>query len=441
MLPCQRALFDIPREVCFLNAASYSPLPLATQEAGRNAMARKGRPWLLDNAFAAQQYERARQAAARLINAAPEDVALISSVAYGVATAGKLVTVPAGARVLVLQDDHASPVLEWLTRSEAGGFRVETVPRPLDGDWTAALLAAIERLKAPPLAVVSISSVHWSDGGAVDLDRVAPAVRAQGAALLIDATHSVGVTPLDVRALDPDFVVFPTYKWLLGPYGRAFLYVASRHQGGIPLEQTSSGRRAVNAEQDVYLRDTGYVAGARRFDMAERDFFIAMEMASIGMEMMAEWGAPAVAERCAALTAAARRRLARQLGRVSGCARARAAHSELGLSGRHAGRTGAAARRRERPRRAAARSPAHQPACLQRRGRRRPFHRHVPDADALGRRHALRERYADAEMLLRGARHGFRPRQAGGVRRVVSHRTSAAGGGGVWRREGLAVLE
>ena len=302
MLPCQRALFDIPREVCFLNAASYSPLPLKTQEAGRNAVARKGRPWLLDNAFAAQQYERARQAAARLINAALEDVALISSVAYGVATASKLVTVPADARVLVLQDDHASPVLEWLTRAEAGGFAVETVPRPPDGDWTAALLAAIERLKAPPLALVSISSVHWSDGGVVDLDRVAPMVRAQGAALLIDATHSVGVMPLDVRALDPDFVVFPTYKWLLGPYGRAFLYVASRHQGGIPLEQTSSGRRAVNAEQDVYLRDTGYVAGARRFDMAERDFFIAMEMASIGMEMMAEWGAPAVAERSAALT-------------------------------------------------------------------------------------------------------------------------------------------
>jgi selenocysteine lyase/cysteine desulfurase len=303
MLPCQRALFDIPREVCFLNAASYSPLPLATQEAGRNAVARKGRPWLLDNGFAAEQYRRARQAAARLINAAPEDVALISSVAYGVATAGKLMPVPAGARVLVLQDDHSSPVLEWMTRAATGGFAIETVPRPSDGDWTAALLAVIERAKAAPLAMASISSVHWSDGGSVDLDRVAAALRVRGAALLIDATHSVGVTPLDVRALDPDFVVFPTYKWLLGPYGRAFLYVARRHQHGAPLEQTSHGRRAVKAEQDVYLRDTGYIADARRFDMAERDFFISMEMASIGMEMMAQWGAAAVAERCAALTA------------------------------------------------------------------------------------------------------------------------------------------
>ena len=35
MLSSQRALFDIPRDVCYLNAASYSPLPLWTLEAGR----------------------------------------------------------------------------------------------------------------------------------------------------------------------------------------------------------------------------------------------------------------------------------------------------------------------------------------------------------------------------------------------------------------------
>jgi hypothetical protein len=56
MLSSQRALFDIPRDVCYLNAASYSPLPLKTLEAGRAAVARKGQPWLLDNEFAMQQY-------------------------------------------------------------------------------------------------------------------------------------------------------------------------------------------------------------------------------------------------------------------------------------------------------------------------------------------------------------------------------------------------
>src|SRR5437879_3078848 len=112
MLASQRSLFDIPGDVCFLNAASYSPLPLATVEAGRKAVVRKARPWLLDHDFAARQYERARSAAARLIDADAEDVALISSVGYGVAAAAKMLPVPPGSRVLVLQDDHSSPVLE-----------------------------------------------------------------------------------------------------------------------------------------------------------------------------------------------------------------------------------------------------------------------------------------------------------------------------------------
>jgi selenocysteine lyase/cysteine desulfurase len=301
VLPSQRALFDIPREVCFLNAASWSPLPLKTVEAGEQAVRRKARPWLIDNAFAQSQYERARSAAARLINADPEDMALVSSVGYGVSTAAKILPVPRGSRVLVLQDDHSSPVLEWMARAKDGGFTVETVAP--NGDWTDAVVTAIERRGAPPLAVASISSVHWSDGGIIDLDRVAPAVRARGAALLIDATHSAGVIELDVRGLDPDFVAFPTYKWLIGPYGRAFLYVARRHQGGVPLEQTSYGRRGVRAEQERYFADTEYVDGARRFDMGERDHFISMEMASIGMEMMAQWGTQAVTERLAMLTA------------------------------------------------------------------------------------------------------------------------------------------
>jgi selenocysteine lyase/cysteine desulfurase len=302
MLPSQRDLFEMPRQICYLNSASYSPLPLKTQQAGRAAVGRKGTPWTLDAAFANTQHERARAAAARLINADPADIALIASVSYGVATAAKLVAIARGRRAIVLENDHSSPVLEWQIRAEAQGFTIETVRQPDDGDWTSALLAAIERPGAPPVGLASISSVHWSDGGLIDLEPVAAALKRQGAIFLVDATQSAGVLVMDVVRLDPDFVIFPTYKWLLGPYGRAFLYMAKRHQGGIPLEQTSSGRRDVRAENQVYFTDISYVAGARRFDMGERDHFISMEMAAIGMEMMAEWGAAAVAQRLAMLT-------------------------------------------------------------------------------------------------------------------------------------------
>lgn len=302
MLPSQRALFDMPRDVCFLNAAAWSPLPLASQEAGRAAMARKGQPWKLPDGFQASQYERARKAAAALIGADPDDVALISSVGYGVSTAGKILSIPPRSRVIVLENDHTSPVLEWIGRAETGGFTVDTVKQPPEGDWSSAVLETIERAGAAPVALASISSIHWSDGGALDLTLIQHALKKQGAALLVDATHDAGVRHIDVKTLDPDFLIFPTYKWVLGPYGRAFLYVAKRHQNGVPLEQTAAARKAVNAEDTTYFRDTSYRDDARRYDMGERDHFITMEMASIGMEMMAAWGNEAIVERLSMLT-------------------------------------------------------------------------------------------------------------------------------------------
>ncbi len=299
MLPSQRALFDIPRDVCYLNAAAWTPLPRATVEAGHIGVARKARPWTLSPSLGAEQHERARKAAARLIHAQTEDVALIPSISYGVAVAGKLFTPPPGTRILLLENDHSSPCLEWMTRAPE---QIEFVKRPDNGYWTAALLGAIARPGAPPVGLASFACVHWADGGVIDMPRVAAALRAQGAAVLIDATQAVGVMALDVTALDPDFLIFPTYKWVLGPYGRAFMYIAKRRQDGLPLEQTAAGRRGVNSEVTPYFNNLGFVDGAKRFDMGERDHLITLEMASVSMELVAAWGQPAIAARLQMLT-------------------------------------------------------------------------------------------------------------------------------------------
>src|SRR3954453_9194865 len=107
MLASQRALFEMPRSVCYLNSASYSPLPLRTLDAGRAAVGRKGTPWTLDWSFANQQYERARTAAPRLINADPDDIALMSSVSCAYGTAAKVLAIALYTRIIVLQGDRS----------------------------------------------------------------------------------------------------------------------------------------------------------------------------------------------------------------------------------------------------------------------------------------------------------------------------------------------
>ena len=181
MLPSQRDLFDIPRDVCYLNSASYSPLPLKTQQAARAAVGRKGQPWTLDAGFAGRQHDRARIAAARLIDADPADIALIPSISYGVATAAKLLTIPrGGAR-------HRAGKRSFLAGAGMADARRRTGLYRRDGPsarrWRLDLggLACIERPGAPPVSLASISSVHWSDGGLIDLEKVAAALRRHGA--------------------------------------------------------------------------------------------------------------------------------------------------------------------------------------------------------------------------------------------------------------------
>ena len=370
MLSSQRALFDIPSDVAYLNAAGWSPLPRATQPAGQAAVLRKGQPWKLAPEFSNEQHERARAAAAALIGADASDVALISSVGYGVAIAGKVLSIPRGSRVLVLENDHTSPVLEWMSRATRKASRsrrlrsrrTATGPRRC---WKRSSGRARRRWRSPR----SPPSIGRT-AGCSTCDTIRDALRRQGAALLVDATHSVGVIATDVKTLDPDFLIFPTYKWVLGPYGRAFVYVAQAPSG---RRAARTDRRSGAATSKPRTRSTSPTraisADARRYDMGERDHFISMEMAAIGMEMMAQWGA-------AAVVAAALRADAADRGRACGHHAVqvldervpRAAHPEPRISGRHAGDADPGARGAADLCRAAAWAHADLAACLQRRG-------------------------------------------------------------------------
>jgi len=132
--------------------------------------------------------------------------------------------------------------------------------------------------------------------------RISAALKAKGAALLIDATHGAGMMDLDVARIDPDFLIFPTYKWVLGPYGRAFIYIAKRHQDGVPLEQTGFGRKGVTNDRTPYLSDLSYAPTARRFDMGEKSNPPLLMAASAGVDLLLEWGIANIAETLAAKT-------------------------------------------------------------------------------------------------------------------------------------------
>ena len=165
---------------------------------------------------------------------------------------------------------------------------MEVVPRPANEDWTTALLEAIARPGAPPLAIATLTPLHWADGSLIDIERLAPAIRAVGAVLVVDATQAVGAMPVDVFRWQPDFLAFPSYKWALGPYCVAFLYAAPHQQHGSPLEENAGNQPPA--------------AGARRYDKGELNDPVLLPMAATGMELVTGWDVLAVAARLQQLT-------------------------------------------------------------------------------------------------------------------------------------------
>lgn len=291
VLPAQRSLFDLPDGVTYLNCANMSPQLRGVTDAGVEAVRRKREPWRRDAADWFSGAEELRSAAARLMGADPDGVALIPAVSYGVAIAATNVPVAQGQNIVVLDEQFPSNVYAWRERAAREGATLRTARKaPVDG-WTDAVLDAIDA----DTAVVAVPNCHWTDGALVDLVKVGARTRSVGAALVVDASQSLGAYPIRMDEVRPDFLVSVGYKWQLGPYGLGYLYVAPKWRTvGRPLE--ASWLTRAGAEDFAGLVDytDDYRPGARRFDMGGYPQFVLAPMALAALRQIDDWGVESI---------------------------------------------------------------------------------------------------------------------------------------------------
>jgi selenocysteine lyase/cysteine desulfurase len=297
MLESQRSKFALPAEVSYLDAAYMSPIPLKAMEAGQRGTAVKAAPWKMSIASYYDDVEEARTLAAATIGARPDDIAVVAATSYGLAVAAKNVPVPEGSAIVMMDNEHPSHRYVWHELAESRNAVVRTIPRPADGNWTPAIVAAIQDSNRP-VAVVAGTLLHWFEGTAVDIDAVAGAAREAGASLVMDGTQWVGALPFDVTRIQPDFLSFATYKFLLGPYRLAFLYAGERwQQEGRPLEH-HAWHRYNGDRSDFYVEKVpAFAPGARRFDMGERSDFAVLPVAVEALKLIRDLGIPSIFER------------------------------------------------------------------------------------------------------------------------------------------------
>jgi len=300
VIESQRDLFDIPEGITYLNCANMSPQLRAVGNAGIGAVRARATPWTVTAPDWFSGAERLRDLFARIVNAEAEGIALVPSVSYGIATAAANVPLSRGQSILLLDREFPSNVYGWRELARERGAEVRTVRRESGSTWTEAVIAAMD----PGTAVVAVPNCHWTDGSLIDLARVGAAARSAGAALVVDASQSLGAHPLDVSEVQPDFLVTVGYKWLMGPYGLGYLYVAPRwRETGVPIEHSWMTR----AGCEDFTRLTDYTDahrdGARRFDMGEFTQFVLTPMATAALEQILAWGVGRTAETLATLTA------------------------------------------------------------------------------------------------------------------------------------------
>jgi selenocysteine lyase/cysteine desulfurase len=291
LIPNQRARFSIPPEIAYFNCAYMSPLANEVLAAVSAGAALKTRPWDYQPSDFFTHAERARSAFADVAGCDTDAIALVPSASYGLAVAARNLPVANGQRILVLAGQFPSNVYVWRELAAESGGIVETVERTADESWAAALGSRI----SDDVAIVAVPNCHWADGSLIDLTVVSAACRRAGAALVVDATQSLGAMPIDLGQVQPDFLVAAGYKWLLSPYGTGMLYVAPQHRDGVPIEHNWINRGGSEDFTSLNYRDD-FQPGARRFDMGERSNPPLLMGVVAAADMLLEWGVERIAE-------------------------------------------------------------------------------------------------------------------------------------------------
>ncbi|MEV0269852.1 aminotransferase class V-fold PLP-dependent enzyme [Hamadaea sp. NPDC050747] len=174
--------------------------------------------------------EYVRQHAAQLLGAATEQIALVPSVSVGVyQVASTQRWRGARRRVLVNAGDFPGVAHVWLAQ-QVRGCEVVFVDTPPGTNPADAYRAVIDERTA----IVCAPLVTYRDGLRLPITDLAHATHQVGAKLLVDASQATGVMPVDVAALDCDYLITATSKYMLGQPGLALLYVRQPAAGPKP---------------------------------------------------------------------------------------------------------------------------------------------------------------------------------------------------------------
>jgi cysteine desulfurase/selenocysteine lyase len=257
----------------FFDAATDGPVPEPVRAAAERFW-RESTPGYPDHyEVRLAAYDGARAAAARLLAAPEDDLAITQSATEAMSQLAWSVRPGAGQNVVAVDADFPTVTYPWSRIGRETGVELRLVGA-LD-DPSAVSLEAIAELVDDDTAIVSVSHVQYTTGHLLDLFELAELAHDHGARLFVDAAQSLGCVPVDAPATGVDALVGTAGKWLCAEYGSAICYVGPELRESLapPIvgwRSSSGANHGVNAIDAVALPDA---RGARQLEVSSTSYF------------------------------------------------------------------------------------------------------------------------------------------------------------------------
>jgi selenocysteine lyase/cysteine desulfurase len=214
-----RSRFSIFQRKIYLNTCSQGALSNAVQSGLEDYIAswhEQGSPW----ETWVERYEEARTAFAQFINAGPNEVAIVTSVSAGLNSIASALNFRERKKVVLGEFEFPTMGHVWLAQRSRGAD-VQFVSA--EGDRIPA--ANYERMIDRNTLIVPLTHVCFKNGFRSEVNAVTQLAHDSGAFVMLDDYQDCGTRPVDVKAMNLDFYLTGTLKYLLGPPGLAFMYV------------------------------------------------------------------------------------------------------------------------------------------------------------------------------------------------------------------------
>ncbi|SAK55195.1 aminotransferase, class V [Caballeronia hypogeia] len=262
-----REQFPVTKRQLYLDSAHQTPLSLPVRDALYSFLT-EGYEMAGPKPVWVRRVEETRANVARFFNASPSEIAFTKNTSEGLNIAANAVPLEAGDNVVLIEGDHPNNAYAWLNLKRKG---VEVRFVPLKDNEIAAA-KTFEPFIDERTKVVTLSHVTFHAGQVHDLASIGKLCKERGIYLVVDAMQSVGVIPVDVKALNISVLAAGTHKGLLVPQGLGILYVADG------LDEL---RPAYIAMSSMLNPPADYIARAE--DMAVRKDALRFEFGNINL--------------------------------------------------------------------------------------------------------------------------------------------------------------